>query len=81
MCNGQRMPDRSNHMAPTVDLIGSAEAEVILDIDRATVTRWAASGRLKLVGRLSGTNGALLFDRAQVSAVAEEIKASKATTP
>lgn len=75
------MPDHSNHMAPTVDLIGSAEAEVILDIDRATVVRWAASGRLKLIGRLSGPSGALLFDRAHVVAVAEEIKASKATAP
>jgi predicted site-specific integrase-resolvase len=71
------MPDHSTPTVPAADLIGSADAEIILGIDRATVTRWAASGRLKLVTRLPGIRGALLFDRTQVCAVAEEIKSGK----
>jgi excisionase family DNA binding protein len=55
--------------APTVDLIGSAQACTLLGIDRSTLSRWVASGRLPLAMRLAGPNGALLFHRADVAAL------------
>jgi len=52
------------------DLIGSAEACTILHVDRSTLSRWVAAGRLAPVHRLPGATGALLFSRAEVEALA-----------
>jgi predicted site-specific integrase-resolvase len=52
------------------DLVGSTEAIEILSIDRSTLSRWAAAGRITPVQRLSGENGAMLFLRADVEALA-----------
>jgi predicted site-specific integrase-resolvase len=68
MCNGQRMPNERP------DLIGSAEACDILDIDRATLSRWVSAGRIDYWVRLPGKNGAMLFDRRVVLALADEIR-------
>lgn len=57
-------------MPPTnPDLIGSAEACVILGIDRGTLSRWVAARRLDYWVKLPGVNGAMMFDRAVVEAV------------
>lgn len=56
--------------APTI--IGSTEACRILYVDKSTLTRWVQNGTIKTVGRLAGTNGALLFDRADVEALREQ---------
>jgi excisionase family DNA binding protein len=65
-------------------LIGSGEAGEILGIDRATVTRWVKSGRLRSQ-KLPGESGAYVFDRAAVEQLRDEIAAKAAschrTTP
>ena len=55
-----------------LELIGSADAERILDISRATLSRWVSAGKLRTAGRLS--SGALVFDRAVVEALAADIR-------
>ena len=62
MCNGLPMTDE----APTI--IGATEACRVLDVDKSTLTRWVHAGVIKTLGRLNGTKGALLFDRADVEA-------------
>ncbi len=53
--------------------VGSAEACRVLDVDRSTLTRWVKAGRLKTQARSSDhTNGALLFARRDVDALAVE---------
>jgi len=57
-------------MPPTKpDLVGSAEACEILGIDRGTLSRWVAAGKLDYWVRLPGANGAMLFQRSAVKAV------------
>ena len=47
--------------------IGSAEACRILKIDRSTLSRWVAAGRVPLAMRVGDkSNAALVFDRAEV---------------
>lgn len=62
-----------------LDLVGRAEAEEILGIDRATVVRWAQSGKLRVAHRMSGETGAYLFHRADVEALAQAAKAEAAS--
>lgn len=51
--------------------IGSAEACELLGIDRSTLSRWVASGRLPLAFRASTEpNAALIFALSDVEAVA-----------
>lgn len=50
------------------DLVGSAEACQILEIDRSTLSRWVASGRLDYWVKLPGDNGAFMFERPVVIA-------------
>lgn len=61
-----------NHM----ELIGTAEAAQLLGIGRATVHRWAESGRLHQVGEL-GKRGVRVFDRAEIEALASREVAEK----
>jgi excisionase family DNA binding protein len=48
------------------ELIGSAEACDLLGIDRATLSRWAQSGRLTPFHKGAGIRGAYLFRRSDV---------------
>ena len=58
-----------------IELIGTAEAARLLGIGRATVNRWAESGRIRQVGEL-GKRGIRVFDRAEIERlVAEEVGA------
>lgn len=52
-----------------VEPIGSREACAILRIDKSTLSRWVASGRLTPVHKLPSRNGAYLFDRADIEAL------------
>lgn len=52
-------------------LIGSAEACKIVNKDRATLTRWAADGKVKF-HKMPGKTGALLFYRDEIEALAAE---------
>lgn len=55
-------------MPPSDDLIASKPACDLLEIDRSTLTRWVASGRIKPAVKLPGQTGAYLFYRADVEA-------------
>lgn len=52
------------------DLIGSAEVCSILGVNRATVVRRAKAGTLPVLAQLDGSNGALVFDRSDIEALA-----------
>ena len=58
------------------DLIGSTEAARILQVDKPTLTRWVAAGRIIAVHKLPGKNGAFLFHRADIETLAKERAAS-----
>ena len=60
-------------MPHTDSVIGTAQASRILDVHPVTITRWAAEGRLTPVGKLPGKNGAFLFNRADVEALASSL--------
>lgn len=61
------------HMAThTPDLIGSAEACRILNVNNSTLTRWVAAGNVKAAHKLPGKNGAYLFIRADIERKADE---------
>lgn len=66
------------------DLVGSAEAEAILGgIDRSTLMRWVTAGRLSPAYRAPGRNGAVIFFRDDVVALAKtnaEAAAARAAT-
>lgn len=57
-----------------MELIGTADAARLLGIGRATVHRWAESGRIRQVGEL-GKRGIRVFDLAEIEALAEKEKA------
>ena len=46
------------------DLIGSAEVCERLGIDRSTLSRWVAAGKITPALKLPGRRGAFLFDPA-----------------
>jgi len=48
------------------DLVGSREVCEYLEIDRSTLTRWVAAGRLHPHMQLPGVNGAFVFRWAEV---------------
>ena len=63
----------------SLDLVGSAEAERILGgINRTTLMRWVAEGRLPLAYKIPGKNGAALFHRADVVVLANHNAAAVA---
>lgn len=43
-------------------LMASKDVCLALDINRSTLTRWVAQGKIKPVYRLPGDRGAFLFD-------------------
>jgi excisionase family DNA binding protein len=57
-------------MTKAPDLIGSRKACEILGIDRSTLSRWVDRGKLTPAVQLEGPRGAMLFDRADVTALA-----------
>lgn len=63
------MPDQPRMVIPG-DLIGSAEVCRLLDINRATVVRRVKAGALPYLAQLDGSNGALVFDRSEILALA-----------
>ncbi len=53
-------------------LIGAEEAADVLGVHRATVLRWAASGKLTVIHKGRGSNGAVVLSRPQVLRLARE---------
>ena len=61
------------------DLIGSAEAcELLGGINRGTLVRWIASGKINTVTKMPGARGAYVFTLAEVQRVAAERRAAGA---
>ena len=56
--------------------IPSAEACERLGIDRSTLSRWVAAGRITPTLRLPGATGSMLFDPADVDRIASELGAA-----
>jgi predicted site-specific integrase-resolvase len=71
-CNGCRMATAPTTKTP--DLIGSAEVCERAGIDRSTLSRHVALGKIQPALRLPGPNGALLFERRAVSIYIATIK-------
>lgn len=59
-------------------LIYTLEAAEILGVDRATVVRWVAKGKLQIVRQLPGPNGVYLFNAEVVRRKAAEELVRKA---
>lgn len=57
------------HM-PTTDLLGTVEAADLIGVERSTLSRWMATGRIAAAMKLPGRNGAVLFERSEVDRVA-----------
>ena len=51
------------------NLIGSAEACAVLDIDKSTLSRWVKAGILTPAHKNPGRNGAMLFRPSDVTKV------------
>lgn len=66
------------HMPSRLDLIGSAEACQILGIERSTLVRWVQMRWLKPAGKLPGPNGAYLYRRPDIEALAAKRAAETA---
>lgn len=62
-----------NPAATAPDLLASVEVCEELHIDRSTLSRWVAAGKLRVAMRLPGTRGAMLFDRTDVDALADRL--------
>lgn len=61
-------------MPPLNSLVGSTEARELLGgIDRSTLVRWVQLGRIKPAQKLPGPNGAYLFRRRDVEALAADL--------
>ncbi|WP_353709000.1 helix-turn-helix domain-containing protein [Cellulosimicrobium sp. ES-005] len=54
----------------------STEACAVLKIDRSTLVRWVRAGRIAPTYKYPRSNGAYLFDRVAVEALAAERRAS-----
>jgi excisionase family DNA binding protein len=63
---------QSAGMAQTDSLVTSFQAAVMLGKSPRTIQRMADSGALPFVQKLPGPNGAYLFNRTQVEALAAE---------
>lgn len=60
--------------------VTSATACSRLGIDRSTLVRWVQSGRLKPAFKYPGSNGAYLFERAEIERIeAERTEAERET--
>jgi hypothetical protein len=62
----------------TQDLLSSAAAAARLGVDRSTLNRWVAAGRISTVAKLPGLRGPFVFAAAEVDRVAAERTAGAA---
>ncbi len=61
------------------NLVGTAEAAHRLGIERSTISRWVAAGRLTPAVKLAGPTGAMLFDAGAIDRLAAKL-ATEATS-
>ncbi len=62
-------------MADT-ELLSTGESAELLDTTVATVSRWAAAGKLPVAHKMPGRTGAYLFNRSDVEALREPMDAA-----
>lgn len=62
-------------MSDLSNLIGSTEAARTIGVDKTTLSRWAAAGKITAAHQLPGKNGAVLFTREEVARCAAEYAA------
>jgi hypothetical protein len=68
-----------NEKAPSNDadeLVGASYVQELFGVHRATVARWAESGRLQMVGRIGG-NGTLVFRKVDIQALKDQIESER----
>ena len=58
------------------DLIPSIEVCQILGIDRSTLSRWAAAGKITPALKLTGRTQPMFFERADVEALRKSVAAA-----
>lgn len=66
-------------MPKTNTMLTSAEACELLAIDRSTLSRWVASGRIRSAFKMPGRTGGFLFAKAEVERVLAELRSSAAS--
>jgi len=59
----------------STDLLTSAEVCDELHIDRSTLSRWVASGRIEPIKKGAGLRGAFMFTRDAVESAKAEVQA------
>jgi predicted site-specific integrase-resolvase len=57
-------------------LIGSIEASEMLEVDRATLLRWVARGKVAAAHQLPGKNGAYLFRYSAIAKLVDRRRAA-----
>ena len=62
-------------------LMGSTEAARTIGVDKSTLTRWAAEGRIAVAHKLPGKNGAALYFASEVERVRAEYAATLTPSP
>ena len=60
-------------MSASPALIGASEAASLLGRDKTTAIRWGHDGTLRIAHKLPGKNGAILFARKDVLALAAHL--------
>jgi excisionase family DNA binding protein len=72
----RRASIRVGDMSQTSSLLASAEVCERLGIDRSTLSRWVAAGRIMPAYKSPGTRGPFLFDASEVERVKREQSAA-----
>lgn len=60
------------------ELLTSAETCEALSIDRSTLSRWVASGRIQTAFKMPGRTGGFLFAPTEVERVKAELRSASA---
>lgn len=60
-----------------IEIVGSAEAARLLQMDKSSLTRAVQEGLIPIIGRLPTRQGALVFDRAVIVQLAKERSAER----
>lgn len=56
----------------TTDVLSTAEAAELAGVDRSTITRWVAAGRITPILRGPTGNGAMFFRRNDIASLTRE---------
>lgn len=67
-------------MSTTPPLLSSAEVCDALAIDRSTLSRWVAAGRIACLHKLPGPRGAFVFEASEVARVKAENEKTQAAS-